>query len=187
MADQTYRTRWPMRRWRALGWGSALALLAAPLLAMRFTDEVDWSAADFAVAAALFASCGSAFELAARSSRDRHYRAGAAVALATGLLVVWVNLAVGIVGSEDEPFNLVFFVAPVVALVFAAAGRGRAAGMVHAMLAAAAAQLLAGALVRPAAPEAMTLATLLVTAPWLLAAALFRRAVRRPGPDAARG
>lgn len=36
------------------------------------------------------------------------YRIGAAVALGAAFFEVWMNLAVGIVGSEDNPVNLGF-------------------------------------------------------------------------------
>ena len=38
---------------RPLAWGGALVLLAAPWVAMRFTDQVAWSGGDFAVFGAL--------------------------------------------------------------------------------------------------------------------------------------
>ena len=64
----------------ALVWGGAAALLALPLVAMRFTREVAWTASDFAVMGAmLFAACG-AWELATRASGSLAYRAGAGIA-----------------------------------------------------------------------------------------------------------
>lgn len=167
------------RRWRLFGWGGAIALLAAPLVAMRFTDQVAWSPGDFALAAAMFAVFGAALEWAARSSRDALYRAGAVLALVSSFLVVWANLAVGIVGNEREAVNLAFLVAPAVALAGSVLARFRASGMVFAMLAATFAQLLAGAWVRDVAPGSVTMAVLVVCAPLLVAAALFRSAARR--------
>jgi hypothetical protein len=41
-------------------------------------------------------------------SRDLAFRLGAGVALLAGFLLVWINLAVGIIGSEDNPANLLY-------------------------------------------------------------------------------
>lgn len=179
MSDAIHGGRWPRRRWRLLGWGIALALLLAPAVAMQFTDAVAWGPGDFALAATLFAAFGAAFELAVRGAQDRHFRAAVGLALAATLLIVWSNLAVGIVGSEGEPVNLLFFAVPMVGLIGALLARLRAAGMARAMLVTALAQLLAGAIAWPAAPGEATLATLLLGLPWLAAAALFRNAARR--------
>ena len=115
--------------WRLLGWGAAVALLVAPLIAMRFTSEVNWTASDFIFAGILFALIGGAFELAVWASRNRAYRAGAALALLGTLLTIWANLAVGIVGSEDNPATQLFFVALLIGIVLACIGRFRAQAM----------------------------------------------------------
>ena len=44
--------------WRIIGWGGAVALLAAPFIAMRFTTEVNWTASDFVFAAVLLGVIG---------------------------------------------------------------------------------------------------------------------------------
>jgi peptidoglycan/LPS O-acetylase OafA/YrhL len=115
--------------WRVLGWGGAVALLLAPLIAMRFTSEVNWTASDFIFAGILFALIGGAFELAIWASRNRAYRAGAALALLGAFLTIWANLAVGIVGSEDNPATQLFFVALLVGILTACIGRFRAKSM----------------------------------------------------------
>lgn len=129
--------------WRVLGWGGAVALLLAPLVAMRFTSEVNWTASDFVFAGILFALIGGAFELAVWASRNRAYRAGAALALLGTFLTIWANLAVGIVGSEANPANLWFFGALLVGLAIAAAGRFRARSMSVATLATSASLVVA--------------------------------------------
>jgi hypothetical protein len=121
--------------WRTIGWGGAVTLLAIPFVAMRFTSEVNWSASDFIFAGALFAIIGGAFELAIRASSNRAYRAGAAVALLGALLTIWANLAVGIVGSEDNPANLWFFGALLVGIARSCIARFRASGMAAATFA----------------------------------------------------
>jgi len=71
-------------------------ILLVPLVAMRFTDEVVWTAGDFAAAGALLAGTGLLYELASSRARTIAQRVAAGVALAAALLVVWVELAVGI-------------------------------------------------------------------------------------------
>ena len=73
--------------------------LLAPLLAMQFTTQVTWTAFDFAAAAILLTGTGLLFLLALRAFPTRRSRIGAGVALACGMLLVWAELAVGIVGA----------------------------------------------------------------------------------------
>jgi hypothetical protein len=123
-----------------MAWALPIALLTVPWLA-----RWPWTAADFIVAAAMFAIVGGTFELAVRASDNASYRWGAVVALATALALVWINLAVGIIGNEDNPLNLMFFGVVAVALLGSIAARFRAAGMATAMLAAGVIQALIGA------------------------------------------
>ncbi len=128
-------------RWRIALWGGAAALLAMPAVAMRFTAEVDWTASDFALAAVLVGAAGLALELAVRRSLSLGYRAGAALAVAAGVLTIVATGAVGMIGSEDNPYNLLFLGVVALALAGALLARFRARGMAIATAAAAAAQL----------------------------------------------
>lgn len=74
-------------------------LLLAPLVAMQFTREVTWTGFDFAAAAALLIGTALLFELALRILHTRRARIAAGTMLAGGLLLVWLELAVGIVGA----------------------------------------------------------------------------------------
>ncbi|NUQ18890.1 MAG: hypothetical protein HOP95_10650 [Sphingomonas sp.] len=122
--------------WRIIGWGAAVALLAAPFVAMQLHAKgVDWSAGDFIFAGAIFALIGGLLEFAVWKIKSGWYRAGVAVALLGYLLVIWTNLAVGIVGSEDNPANQLFFLALLIGIAGACIGRFRAKGMAWSMLA----------------------------------------------------
>lgn len=121
--------------WRAIGWGGAAALLALPFVAMQFTRDVTWTLGDFVVFGIMLLMVGVPLELAARMSRDWSYRGAAALALLGTFLTIWANLAVGIVGSEDNPANLLFFAALLVGIVGAVIARFRARGMSLAMIA----------------------------------------------------
>lgn len=175
-------------RFRIAAWGIGALLLLIPLVAMRFTEEVNWTASDFAFAGVLIGGVGLAYELAARSTGSLAGRAGWAVALGAAFLLVWVNAAVGIIGSEGNPANLMFAVVLAVGLGGALVARGRPEGMARAMAATAAAQALAGVVAlaagwgydEPAASPAVVApaATALFTGLWLLSAWLFRTGAR---------
>jgi hypothetical protein len=163
--------------WRWVMWGGATALLLLPWVAMRFTTEVDWSAFDFLIFAVMLACACGAFELAARLARSWVYRAAAGVAVVAAFLLVWINLAVGIVGSEANAANLMYLGVLAIGLAGAVVARGQAAGMARALLATAIAQALTAlvVLVGGLGLGAFVLSTGFI-APWLLSAWLFRAA-----------
>ena len=93
--------------WRKVAWGGAALLLLLPLmLAMQVTEQqVAWGPGDFALAGTLVVGWDSPSR-GRRASRDRTYRVAAGVALATGLALVWLNLAVGLIecgGRSRQP------------------------------------------------------------------------------------
>ena len=167
--------------WRLIGWAVPVGLLTAPLLA-----GWPWSPADFIVAGAIFAIVGGTLELAVRASGNVWYRAGAAIALAAAFLLVWINLAVGIIGSEDNPLNLMFFGAIAAAVIGSIVAQFKARGMALAMTVAAAIQALIGIgvfmldLGAAEPPGAFGLLGLIefFAVLWLLSAWCFRRAAR---------
>ena len=130
--------------WRIIGWGGAVALLALPFIAMQLNAEgVDWSAGDFVFMGLLLGTIGGLLELAVRMSPNRSYRGGAGLALLGTFLVIWVNLAVGIVGSENNPNNQLFFVALLMGIAGAIGGRGKADGMARSAITTAVAIVMA--------------------------------------------
>jgi len=85
-----------------------LSILMIPLVAMQFTNEVNWSLSDFIIMGIILFSIGLSYELIARKSEEIVYRSAFGVALAGVFLLLWVNGAVGIIGSEDNPANLMY-------------------------------------------------------------------------------
>jgi hypothetical protein len=162
--------RWTFRLWIAAG-----ILLLLPLLAMQVTDEVAWDAFDFVVAAALFGIVCGGIDLASRSGHGAAFAAAAASALLGGLLIVWANLAVGIVGNEEDTLNLLFFGVVVLGLALAALSRFRQPGLSRAMTATAAAQVGAAALAFILSGESDAIYAAIMAAPFLLSAWFFRR------------
>ena len=134
-----------MSPWRVIGWGLAVALILAPLVAMQVgAPGVVWTLSDFIFAIVLIGGAGFMFELAVRASGSWAYRAACALALATAFLLVWINGAVGIIGNEDNPANFVFLVVILMAVAGALVARGKAALMARAMTVAGIAQALVG-------------------------------------------
>jgi len=171
--------------WRPLGWGAAAALLILPFVAMQLTKEVDWTAGDFLVFGLMLLAVGLPLELVARASSNWSYRGAAVLALLGAFLTVWANLAVGIVGSEHNPANQVFFAALLIGLVGTILVRGNANGMALVMVATAAALGVAfviavsGPTDEPFVPHGRELiGTGAFAALFLASAALFRKAAR---------
>jgi len=75
---------------------SVVFLLLIPLVAMQFTDEVNWTALDFVVAGFLLLGTGLIFDLIIRNIKNTKYRIAISVVLLLVLLLTWAELAVGI-------------------------------------------------------------------------------------------
>ena len=95
--------------WTKWLWVGAVGLLLVPFIAMRVTSEVNWTLGDFIFAGLMLAALCGLVQLAVRRSSKAIYRWAMALAALGGFAVIWVNLAVGIVASEDNDYNLVFF------------------------------------------------------------------------------
>lgn len=74
-------------------------LLLIPLIAMQFSNEVNWTGVDFAVAAGILLFFGLGIEFLIRKLKDRRYRFFAIAGALVVLLLLWIELAVGIFGS----------------------------------------------------------------------------------------
>lgn len=74
-------------------------LLLIPFVAMQFTNEVNWSIADFLIMGLLLLSTGFLFELTIRKVKSIKNR----IIICGGVLLIffliWAELAVGIIGS----------------------------------------------------------------------------------------
>lgn len=85
-----------------------IILLMIPLIAMQFTNEVNWTLSDFVIAGTLLFGTGLTYTLVTRTSGEMMYRIAIGFALFTGLFLIWVNMAVGIIGSENNDINLLY-------------------------------------------------------------------------------
>ncbi|MCA1407199.1 hypothetical protein I6F26_14780 [Ensifer sp. IC3342] len=173
------------RRWRIAAWTIAALVLLLPLIAMQFTDEVNWTETDFAFAGALIVGTALAFDLAVRMANNDAYRAALGVALAAAFLLIWINAAVGIIGSEDNPANLTYGGVLAVGITGAVIARFEPNGMARTMFASALVQALVAMIAviagmgYPASPPLEIIGVnALFVAVWLTSAWLFRKAAR---------
>ena len=162
---------------RIAGWGTIVTLILLPAVAMQFTTEVNWTMADFTFATVMLGGVGLAFEMAVRANGSCAYRGGAALALVAGLLLLWVNAAVGIVGNESDDMNLWFDLIPLLALFGATGARFRSGGMATAMFATAIAQVLVAIILQLDGHFTWVFTSVWLGA-WLLSAWLFRKSAR---------
>ena len=108
------------------------SVLSLSLVAMQLTNEVEWSPFDFAIMGMLVFGTSLTFELIAGKIQDFACRAGAALALASGLLLIWMNLAVRVIGSEANQANALYLGVLIVGGIGAALTRLRARGLARA-------------------------------------------------------
>lgn len=76
-----------------------LLLLLIPLVAMQFTHEVNWSRFDFIIASILLLGIGLIIEFILRRTKQYKQRAIWILISLIILILVWLELAVGLLGS----------------------------------------------------------------------------------------
>lgn len=75
------------------------AILLVPLIAMQFTNEVNWTVFDFAVAGTLLIGTGFLIDLILRKLKKDTSRVMVLAGVLIVFLIVWMELAVGVFGS----------------------------------------------------------------------------------------
>lgn len=173
---------------------AAAILLMVPLVAMQLTGDVSWAVSDFAIMGILIFGTGVAFELALVKADSTAYRAAGGVALASAFLLVWVNLAVGIIGSSAHGANALYAGVLAVGVVGSLVARFRPRGMARAMVATALAHAGVGVAAlmagwgSPSEVVGMTgmFVVLFLGSAWLFNAAAGRRGQRADGALATR-
>lgn len=88
---------------------TTILLLLIPLIAMQFSAEVIWTFSDFLFAGILIFGTGLTFKLVTRNTSSTMFKIASASALGSGLFLIWANGAVGIIGSENNDFNSLYF------------------------------------------------------------------------------
>ena len=119
-----------------------VALATAFILLVPLVTAPAWNLFDFVFAGVLIFGTGLTYDLVARKAGNIAYRAAVGVALAAAFILVWLTGAVGIIGSEDNNANVMYFGVLAVGIVGAIIARFRPHGMARALFATALAQAL---------------------------------------------
>jgi hypothetical protein len=118
-------------------------ILMIPATAMLIKVEGwAWDAADFVIIWVIIAGAVAAYKFVASKAAHRTYRVAAGIAVTTGVILMWINGAVGLIGSEENPANLMYGGVLAVGLAGAAIARLHPLGMARALFATAVAQFL---------------------------------------------
>jgi hypothetical protein len=160
------------------------AVLAIPAVAMALdlaipdpgngSDGVNWGPMDFVLMGVLVLGSGLLFEYATSRAGTLGHKAAIGIAVAGALLLVWVNLAVGMMDVETG--NLLYVLVLTVVLVGAAIGRFAPRDAAIALFAAAAVHAVA-AIVGLVAGLGPTLpADAFFVVAWVVSGVLFRQA-----------
>lgn len=162
------------------------ALLAIPLLAMVFklgvpdpgsgTDGVNWGPFDFVIAGVLILGAGLTYEWASSRVGTGPQRIAVAIAVGAALLLIWVNLAVGMIGDEGNPANLMYLGVLAVLLIGAAIARLEPSRMAVAMFATAAGHAVVAVIALVAGPGSTPPADAFFIGLWVVSGLLFRQA-----------
>lgn len=86
-----------------------ICILLIPLIGNLYISGWDWDLFDFISISALIFGTGLAYLLVTNKRANVTYRAAVGIALAVSFLLIWINGAVGIIGNEDNPANLMYF------------------------------------------------------------------------------
>ncbi len=148
---------------------------------------MNWTLLDYVVMGAMLLGAGGAYAFLKRRANTASYRLAVGVAIAAAFLLAWINGAVGIIGSETNDANMMYFGVIAVAIAGAIIARFRPPGMARAMYATAGAQAAVATIAivaglgpdSPKWPMDVLVLTAFFVALWVLAGWLFRRAGRR--------
>lgn len=101
-----------------------------------------WSATDFVIVWVVLAGAIAGYKFVASKAPNSAYRWAAGLAVTTGVVLLWINGAVGLIGSEDNPANLLYGGVLALGLAGAALARLRPLGMARTLSVMALAQFL---------------------------------------------
>ena len=126
---------------RRLVWAIVGVLIVVLLAVMPFTDEVQWNEA--VAYGVILLLAGGAYEMWQwLMTRELTYRIAFCLGLAGLLLLGWVSGAVGIIGSENQPVNLMYWAVPAVLFIGSLFSRFKPRGMAYTLFATALVQVL---------------------------------------------
>lgn len=132
-----------------------LIILLIPTLGNHFVEGWNWSAGDFLGAGTFIFGTGLAYELLSRKG-NAAFRGGVGVMVVTALLLLWVTLAVGVAGGEDNPANVLYLGVVLLPILGTIIAQLEPRAMARALFCTAVVQLLTALLIatgKPAVPD----------------------------------
>lgn len=120
---------------RLIFWAFAiLAILMVPLVAMQLTNTMNWGLGDFVFLGSILFVIALAYELIIRKSEKTKYRIAFGIGLAGVLILLLVNGVVGIIGSENNPANLMYGAVLIAGILGSFMSRLKSKGMMITLL-----------------------------------------------------
>jgi len=137
-------------------WTIVVVLISLIFLAMQFTNfgqvEVQWNEA--VAYGVILLAVGGAYELWRwLKTQNGTYRFAFSIGLLGTFLLGWVSGAVGIIGSENQPVNLMYWAIPAVGLIGSLISRFKPRGMVLTLFSVALVQFLVPVVALIISPE----------------------------------
>ena len=121
---------------------SIWALVVALILLIPVVGQWPWTLSDYVFAGILLFGVGVAYEFITRRATTTQYRIAVGLGVVTTLLLIWINGAVGIIGNEDNPANLLYGAVLIVGFLGTIISQLRPRGMSYTLFTAASVQLL---------------------------------------------
>jgi hypothetical protein len=109
-------------------------ILMIPVIGMQVSDGWNWTAFDFVFATVLLVGTGLGIEFISRRSTAKPYKYGVILAFLGVFFLVWINGAVGIIGSENNDVNMLYPLVPLVGIFGAIISRLRAKGLSYTLM-----------------------------------------------------
>lgn len=161
------------------------ALLLLPFIGSLTVEGWNWTWSDFLFAWIIFTTTTAFFRFLVRQSAGSlAYQVGAALAVLTGFLIIWVTLAVQIIG-DDNPGNSLYLLTILGGFIGVLVARFQAGGLMRVAFAMAAALSLIPFVAHLRWPSDFSpgylhiqLASLGLAAMFVISGLLFRRAAR---------
>lgn len=110
-------------------------ILLVPLIAMQYTREVNWGVGDFIIMGVLLFSTGAALVILTAYSNNVIHKVAMVFAIGATFLMIWSNLAVGLIGGGANAGNLMYAAVILVGLVGTYLSRFNSRGMERTMFA----------------------------------------------------
>jgi hypothetical protein len=140
------------------------------------TEGVNWGPMDFAIIGVLVLGSGLLYEFASMRAANVAHKAAVGIAVAAGLILIWVNLAVGMIGDEGNAANLMYVLVLAVALIGTSIARFEPREASIAMFATAGAHVVVAAIALIAGLGPTVPADAFFVAAWVASGLLFRQA-----------